>query len=684
MPTPDAQNFITLSIPIARGGINKEASTSSLEGVYTPYMKNMFIEPFMLRKRLGYTQFGSNLPLSGTGMQLLQYIDAVGNIHKIALTTTHAYEYNDSSHMWVLITPSTVLDQCETGWTAGANVTNDESADAAQGSYSQIFTLTSGLSDGNQIGYKDISSKDISDKGYIGFWIKASTNLAANALEVVVSESNHASGEKTGTYVECLSTALTAGTWTFVCLAKTLTNFNAVLSVSLYANATLASGLIIYLDDIRGYTPFTTTTAKRWSTTIATDLDMFTGNGGSALILSNQVDDLFFYEGDSRDVLTTLVHGYTSFASADVIAEFWNHFIIANFTTTLRNSRSLAIADLGDISNWATGTSNLFYLTDSIGQISEFIKLGSEAVVYSDYSISICRYYGGTTVFIFPTLIYNVGLFSPRCVWSSAVLQYFLGSDLKVYRYASGSHIEDAGKAINTALFSEADVAKKAQMLLCYETGMDKLYVAFPKVSDTYSKNAYVLNRRQQGEPWEYVEFADSICGMATFENPSMSWYCDDVDWTNVYCDEIDMYCDAAYGQSNYPITCFISDDGYVYQLDNYTGQDDDTDIECEYQTQDITIDKEEHFGRWEWFSFVAKSNIANGTVNVYYSIDDGLTWTEFDNSPCTLTSEWKTFRLPLDVVSRKIRFRFVQNSASDLKLRDDMHTKVKILGDRD
>ena len=75
------------------------------------------------------------------------------------------------------------------------------------------------------MGYKDISSVDISAHSHIGFWIRSSTNLSANALEVVVSESNHASGEKTGTYVECLSTALTADAWTFVCLEKTLTDF---------------------------------------------------------------------------------------------------------------------------------------------------------------------------------------------------------------------------------------------------------------------------------------------------------------------------------------------------------------------------------------------------------------------------------------------------------------------------
>lgn len=671
------QGMVTVPIPIARNGINKDIEPTSLEGVFTPWMKNMLLEPNMIKKRLGYSQLGSNLPLTGTGMKLHQYVDARGNVHLLAMTTTHAYEYDTTAGTWILITPSKVLDACESGWTAGTNVTNADSTTHVQGTYSQSFTLTAARADGDKLGYTDFTAVDVSAKTYVGFWIRASAALAASALEVVVCEA--ANGAKTGTYVESLSTALAADTWTFVCLAKTLTSCNAVISIGLYANATLANGLVIYLDDVRGFKPFGTSASKRWSCDTVTDLNYFTGNGGSALVLTNQVDDLYYYEGDSGDVFATLVHGYTSFATCDVVAEFWNHLLLGNFTTSARASRSIACADIGDIDDWTTGTSNLFYLTDSIGQIRDIVKLGADAVIYSDYSVTICRYRGGDIVFVFPTLIYHTGIFSPKAAWGTETVHYFLGSDLRVHKYANGAHLFNIGRPIEASLFAEADVSKKAQMLSGYDAGRDRLYFAFPKASQDYSKNAYVLNRRYENEPWEYYEFADSMCSFALFENPASAWYCDDAAWTDIYCDEIDMYCDDSYGQAGYPMTVFLSDDGYVFKLDAYSGMDDASNIECEYQTQDLTIDKEEHFGRWEKFGFTARSDIISGTVSVFYSGDGSEAWTEFDESPVTLTNAWHTSRLAMDATSRKMRFRFLQNSACDLKIRDDMHALVKL-----
>ncbi len=308
------KDLITISIPIARGGINKDIEPTSLDGVYTPFMLNMIIEPRRIRKRLGYTQLGTNLPLTGTGIKLLEYIDARGIIHTLAFTTTHAYKYQSDSDLWLQITPSVDLENCDSGWTGGTSVTlAHDTDDKIRGSGSAKITLDAGRSNGDQLAYKDISSVDITSMTHIGFWIKSSVSLAANALEVVVSESNHASGEKTGTYVEALSTALTADTWKFVCLAKTLTDYNAVISCSIYANATIASGVIIRLDDIRAYDEMAGDADKPMSCSLATDINEFGGNGGLAQIISNQVDDLFYYEGDSDDVLTTLIHGYPSF-----------------------------------------------------------------------------------------------------------------------------------------------------------------------------------------------------------------------------------------------------------------------------------------------------------------------------------------------------------------------------------
>lgn len=683
-PNTITKDLITLPIPIARGGLNKDIEPTSLGGVFTPFMLNMIIEPKRVRKRLGYSQLGTNLPLTGTGMDLIEYIDARGTVHTIAITTTHAYEYQADTNLWLQITPSIDLENCDSGWTQGSGDTVAyDTSDKIRGSGSLKITLVAERSDGNQLAYKDISSVDITSMTHIGFWIKSSINLAANALEIVVSESNHGSGEKTGTYIETLTTALVADTWKFVCLAKTLTSFNAVISCSIFANATIADATVIRLDDIRAYDEMAGHVDKAISSSLATDINEFTGNGGLAQILSNQVDDLFYYEGDSGDVLATLVHGYASFANCVAIAEFWNHFMIINFNNGNQNVRSIAWGDAGDIDDFSGGTSGFSYLTDSVGKIIQAAKLRAELALYSTRSITVGRYYGVSPVFLFPTLIGRTGLFSSGALITLTNMHQFVGTDQRFYEYVGNSQLNLIGRNIEKSFFKELDFSKKQHIICGYDEVLDRSYFTFPRAQDTYAKAAYCMNKGQLEQPWEYFEFADDIRAILMHTN-QITLYCDSVQMDGIYCDEASFYCDGSFGEAESPIMITLNSGGYVFQHDEASGKDDDTDIECEYQTQDVTVDKEEHFGRWEWFTFPAKSILAGGAVSVYYSEDEGVTWTEFDDSPVTLTSAWAVYRLPLDHVSRKIRYRFHQNSAADLQVRDDMHTSFVLETARD
>ncbi|KKL12653.1 hypothetical protein LCGC14_2533630, partial [marine sediment metagenome] len=62
-----------LVIPIPGRGLDKYN-----EPIYnlptTPFVQNMNIIPTVVRKRAGCIKLGLNLPLKGTGMEVLQYI----------------------------------------------------------------------------------------------------------------------------------------------------------------------------------------------------------------------------------------------------------------------------------------------------------------------------------------------------------------------------------------------------------------------------------------------------------------------------------------------------------------------------------------------------------------------------------------------------------------------------------
>lgn len=124
------------------------------------------------------------------------------------------------------------------------------------------------------------------------------------------------------------------------------------------------------------------------------------------------------------------------------------------------------------------------------------------------------------------------------------------------------------------------------------------------------------------------------------------------------------------------PKDIFITDDCKLFQLYNFEDSTsfkmNTADIPCEYQTEDITIDDEFSFARWEEFSFTARSSIAGASVAVEYSIDNGASWKPVNESPVYLSTSWETNLVHFDVVSRVIRMRFVQTS-KDLQIKDDM-----------
>lgn len=667
--------------PIPTMGLNTDAEPTKFDDAYSPYMKNAIVETTRVRKRRGYSQLGGDgLPLDGIGMELINYRDATGDTHLIAITNTKAYLYDSTNDTWDEITPTTVLDGCESGWAPGSGNVSVGYIDTVpyfvRGLRSTIAIVVSELSDGDLIAYKDISATNISSRTHISFWIRSTYGLDAGALEVVVSESNHASGEKTGTYVECETPALTADTWTQVTIEKSLSSFNSVISVSLFANATIAAANVFFLDAISADTCFTGGVDNRFSNCIVTDDEEFPNNGGAALLISNGVDDVYAYEGDSGDKFVVLSHLFPSFGNVKEIEEFWNHLFFINYNDGANQVRALAFADVGNVDTWSEGTSGSNVLTDTRGDLLRAKKLGPYMILYSEKSITVCKYYGGDTIFSFPTLVYETGLFAAKAVWDFVNVHYLLGTDQKIYGYYGGSDLLPIGERIEQSLFDDIDVSKKAKIVTGLDIGRHKVIFFVPRSGDTYPQVGYALSYIRKGLPWEYYEFADTIRDFSTFEN-YFAWYCDDDDKTDLYCDEQSFYCDDSYGQTDYPMAVFLTHDGYVMKMDEATGKDDDADIVFELWSPEFVVDDEETFGRWLWVSFTAMSGVANSTISVLYSTDSGTTWTALADSPVSLDTDWKTHRLPLTVLSRRIMFKIYQDSSKDVQLRGNFRCQV-------
>lgn len=690
----------TLTIPIARNGLNKDLEASDLAGKFSPNMSNVVVEPSKIRKHLGYSILGLNLPLQGIGMELIQYIDARAGVHHIALTSTMAYEYNAATDQWIPIMPDlratsgpgTQVQDCEANgeWNAGTNITlADDSTNFKEGANSLKMTAGDDIAAGAKIADADAfdDSADVSDYGaaaHVSFWFRASKANVQITLHVKDADTDK----------EVLSfVAVTANKWYHVTREIDLSGIATITALEVDTETALVDTDVINIDDIRVYGAFGGGADDRWSWALATDVNLFTNNSGTALLISNGSDqEIYFYEGHSGDYFRPSLElaavdaagfDFPAFVSVREIEEFWNHFFFLDYTdSTARMAKSLAFADFGDLDDWIEGTSGAAFLSDSLGEILRVKKLGSDLIVYSKNTITTGRYTGLPALFVWPTLVFETGLYAPKAIWDFVNIHYFLSTDLKIYGYPGGRQLIDIGLQVEDALFAEFNASKKAGIVAGIDSIRHKLYFFGPNQSDDYAKTYYCWNYKNPLKPWEYGRFTHDVRCLSIFDN-ERDWYCDDEDKKNLFCDEEDFYVDYGYSQLGNPIAIFISSEGYVYQLDE-RGSHAGSDIEAVYDTEEITPDGEYSFCRWNWFAFIGRAGIADSTIKIYYSTSDGgdwSDWTEFDDSPVSLKSIWTTYRIPIDVLARKIRFRYYQKSQKDFQIRNPMHVECSIEG---
>lgn len=137
------------------------------------------------------------------------------------------------------------IDQANTAWTAGTNVTTSTDGEDYKAFSSSSRFYLSGVSAGT-IGYKDITSVNLAKYNQVEFWIKSSVTRSSGELTFVTSSTT---GLATATETIDIP-ALTARTWTYVKLSLANPELDtAILSVGIkYASG--ASTGYLWLNDL--------------------------------------------------------------------------------------------------------------------------------------------------------------------------------------------------------------------------------------------------------------------------------------------------------------------------------------------------------------------------------------------------------------------------------------------------
>lgn len=420
---------------------------------------------------------------------------------------------------------------------------------------------------------------------------------------------------------------------------------------------------------------FTGTDQDHWSFTTAHDTVSFTLNGGKALLISNGTSDAIYkYEGSGGDKFVSYdTNDLSTLVSTEDLLEFWNHlFLLKVDDGGGVNIQGIKVSDIGDLDNYTSGTSFFGTLTDSVGDIKSMVKFGQDAVIYSDESITLARYVGGQTLFIFPTMITELGLLMQKALHSFAGYHTFMSTDKRIYAYEGGVNVLSIGTNIEEFVFNLLDYAKRELIASGKDTSTYRMYFFIPDASNDYACKYVAANYKNKQFPWEFGEFGHDVRSMGLFDS-AWAWQCSSVRFNTspfTKCSAMVERCSASAGQDGFSQPILLDSTGNVYLFDESVGTDNAVDIACELETHDITIDLENHYFRSQWFTFNAMSSLANATVTVSYSTDGGVSFTELEDSPVSLGTNWDQFRLYLDVTSRKIRFKFEQDSDKDLQIR--------------
>lgn len=422
------------------------------------------------------------------------------------------------------------------------------------------------------------------------------------------------------------------------------------------------------------YTQFTGDDDDRWSHDVFTDGVEFALNGGDALLISNGTDDgVFFFEGYSGDYFRPFVSGIASFSNVKEISSFWNYFFMFNYSLGNQVVRSWKRSAVGDMDDFSGAGSAFGTLTDSIGEIVRTKKLGYDIIIYSDNSITTGVKSGGVTTFEFPTLVYETGLFAPKAIWDFVNIHYFIGTDQKFYGYSGGQILNEIGLGIELAFFQELKMSLKDRITFGIDPNNHKLYCWYPDSSSDFGKKYYAYNYRAPVKSWEFGEFGHNVRDFSLFSN-EIDLFADSNSLAGIFADESALFCDDSSSQAGYPLPVFIDSDGNTYKVTEALGTFAGDQIDCEYQTLDFSVNLEQFETRFAWVSFNLMSMFAGDFVAVQFATDqdiDNEVWTTLTDSPITLTQSWTEYRLPLDVVARRISFRLVQDDGSkDLQIR--------------
>lgn len=646
-------------IPALRGGIRFDVQPNQLRDFEMSDGQNIIFEEGVIKQKNGYSTQGDTLDSDVLDIDTFNLLS--GTSHLMISTEDHIYRWDSTNSRYIPITIRSIVNTCEAGWSAQSGDTVTHDTDSVVGTNSMKIVLAAERSDGDFLASEDeADTADISAHTAVGFWIKSSIALAANALEVVYSEDNIAGdpiGGVEGTdYVIGLTPALAADTWTFVSVPKVLTNMDALVNVSLYANATLASGATFFLDDVSAFTINTGSDSDYPSATSMLKSD----ETEKRWIWSNGNDGIQTWDGSSIEMVNLGISTPTGF-QAELNVAFKNHLMTGITTEAgVTYQQRIRWSDTGDFTNFASGNASFLDLGGSDFITALQVFRNNYLAVFKEDSIWLVRATGDSDVFDPDQRIRGIGCPAGRTVAEVGTNLIFLSDD-DVYLF-DGVDVKPAGarqgrntSPIRNALFSQMEQPQISRSFGIKVEEFKEYWLFVPGPGSTYPNLVWVFD--WDLEVWTKFTLNDDMQSAGAHTTETTLTIGDlegNIGGLNF------RFGDRTLGASA-PNILMGGQDGNVYKYSDATNNEDGSAVDAFFDTKDF------EFGNLASHDRVTGLDIykSGDTLKVWYSIDKGQNFVLMGTltAGSNFTLQQLKFRVPS---SSQVRFRFQNDVVSE------------------
>ncbi len=363
------------------------------------------------------------------------------------------------------------------------------------------------------------------------------------------------------------------------------------------------------------------------------------------MLFTNNSEKPQVYNGTTCIDMTGLPAGLTT---AKFLGVYLNYVLLMNtveggtsYPQRVRNS------DTGNHNQWVTGNANSRDLYSNAQHIVGYAELGEIRVIYKSNSIIRVSYVGSDAkLFQFDDVVEGEGALNHASIVSLRDKNIFVGNT-NVWEYKGGFSLTPIGDEVFHLIFSSEgslNPSARSRVFLTYVKELKEIWLFYPSGSDTDPQNS--ARYSMLNGSWHTRTWPVAINGHGIFQaDSSVTWTASTGTWT----DHSEAWNSLTI-LSNAPTIQLCGNDKQVYEYNFTASNDDGTDITFTVDTKDFFVpNRELRFDRFE-------TKIKGTSVQVLYSINEGLTWTPLKTF--TPGASFTRVRTSKQFVFRTIRFR--------------------------